>query len=129
MKNIVLICAVIMLSVNVSAQRVTKVEGTTTTDLVSVLNGSIEAGKTAGWGSRDLDTEDGTVTLWRNIGNVGHQLVVNVSVSKQENGSSVTFVIHHIQGNLDNYRRRLQQIINNLSLPDLKLGEYQTGVF
>jgi hypothetical protein len=124
MKNIILICAIVLLPMTIAAQKVTTMEATTTANVASIIKECQLAGKKAGYGTRELDSIAGTIVLWKEIGNVGQQLIITASVKKQENDNTVRFVINHIHGNIDNYRKRLEAVIKQINLPDFKPGKY-----
>ena len=128
MKKFITFIVVAIIGLSAQAQKVTKVEVTTSADVETSMNACKEAGKPNGYGSRDFDAVAGKVTLWKNYGNVGSQLIIHITAAPFESGTKLTFVLPHIPANLDSYPRHIKKVISKLSLPDIKVGEYFTGI-
>lgn len=113
---------VFVLTISASAQKVAKVDFTTTASIVEVLEDCKSAGKEHKYGSKDFDPEDGTLTLWRLY--AGNEVQINIRAQTDGELTKVYFRAPRVASVADSYIKPIRKIIENLSLPDLKVGEY-----
>jgi hypothetical protein len=124
--SIFLIAAIIS-----SGQKVAKVTLTTSASLPAAFEAFRSAGKEAKYGSRDMDTSKGTITLWQQYyGGNGKELQIQVT-AKYENGrTTATLVMPHMPNTFGSYVKEIKKFTGRLSgkLPDLQFGEFTDGI-
>ncbi len=126
-KNIILIIA-LTISLAVTAQKVTKIEVTTSADVITTLNSCKEAGKKNRFGAKDFDETTGKVTLWKNYGNEGKILTISITTERLKDLTKIVFTLPHLPANIDSYPRYIKNVIKKLDLPNMIVGEYFTDI-
>ncbi len=129
MKYLAILFLATIFSLNASAQKIAKVQITTTASVTDALGKCKEAGKSLKFGSKDFDAAAGKVTLWKNYaGGNDSELQIQI-VSEVKDGKTIlTMRMPHLPNTMGSYIKELKKFTAKLILPDMQVGEYFDGI-
>ena len=133
MKKVSLFVGLLALAFTVNAQKVAKVQLTTTASVETILKACSQAGKEYKYGTKDLDLTKGTETVWQSVGNVGTvELDVFVIAQNQNGTTTVILKCPHVKGIIGSMENQLKRIVkelkDNKSITNLMVGDYTDSI-
>lgn len=120
-----LVSSFLLCGLNSTAQKVAKVTISVTATQGQAIAALKHAGKQAKYGSKDVDTTAGTLTLWLMVGNLTPQELDNyITITQSGAQSIITMRMPRVKGILGSYTKELKKIVKHLALPNMLVGEY-----
>lgn len=130
-KLIILLFLFVTVVYNSTAQKVATVTITTKSNIVDAFDKCKEAGKKAGYGSKDYETDEskGKVTLWRNTGAfLKTELFIEITATYKDGVSTLLFKMPHNPKVMANYPHEIKKVTAKIKMTDMLVGEYFDGI-
>ena len=121
----------IAICLNSIAQKVATVSVTSKTNLSDAFYKCKEAGKKAGYGSRNIEekNENGKLTLWQGSGTfIKTEMVIEITAVYKDGITTLLFKMPHNPKIVANYPREIKKVVSKLKLPEMMIGEYFDGI-
>lgn len=129
MKQIIVFSALLLVAAGAVAQKVAKVQITTTAKITEAIEAVKQAGKGAEYASKDEDATQGKITLWKYVFGLNNTAVEIYATAIVVNGKTqLTLRMPHLPNTFGSYTKDLKKYVSKLVLPDMVTGDYFDGI-